>query len=326
MTKVGFILGSTVDPALLRDAARAAEAGGFDTIWMSEDYFYTGGVSGAAIALGATETISVGIGLLPTYVRHPALTAMEAATIEGAFPARFKLGFGSGVPSWLDQMGVAHKAQLGTMRETVAAVRALMGGETLTQSGHFDFDAVTLTFPPESVPPIFIGATGPKMTAVAGEIADGLLMSVLSTPEFVANSRRIIDAAAPTGAPRTEMSVFAIFSLADDLATARAAARPMVATYLGLGPGPLSDYAGISDELAAILERGGPELLVEEMPDEWIDRVSVCGDPATCRASIEALIDAGADEVVISALPGTDPVSVIQAAGAELGLVRTASH
>ncbi len=321
MTKVGFILGSTVDPADLREAATVIEAAGFDTIWMSEDYFYTGGVSGASIALGATDHISVGIGLLPVYVRHPALTAMEAATIEGAFPGRFKLGFGSGVPAWLDQMGLAHEARLGTMRETVAAVRSLMAGETLTHSGHFSFDDVKLTFPPETTTPIYVGATGPKMTAVAGEVADGLLMSIMSTPEFVADSRRIVDAARPQGATRAELTTFAIFSLADDVVAARAAARPMVATYLALGPGPISDHAGISDELAAMLARGGRDLLFEEMPDAWVDRVAVCGDAATCRASIEALIEAGADEVALAAVPGSDSISVIRSAGSALGLV-----
>ncbi|MCV7065574.1 LLM class flavin-dependent oxidoreductase [Mycolicibacterium farcinogenes] len=166
MTKLGFVLGSTVPPAHIATVARVVEDVGFDTIWMSEDYFFTGGIAGAAIALGATTRISVGIGLLPIYVRHPALTAMEAGTLAGAFPGRLQLGLGSGVSAWLDQMGTSHARPLGSMREAVAAVRTLLGGEIVGRGEHFAFDSVKLTYPPDEAPPIYIGATGPKMTAL----------------------------------------------------------------------------------------------------------------------------------------------------------------
>ncbi|MCW2523034.1 MAG: 5,10-methylene tetrahydromethanopterin reductase, partial [Frankiales bacterium] len=187
MTKVGYVLGSTVPPSMLSEVSKAIEDAGFDSIWMSEDYFYTGGVAGATAVLGLTSRISVGIGLLPIYTRHPALAAMEAGAIAGAFPDRFKLGFGSGVPAWLDQLGIAHSAPLATMRETVTSVRALLQGEQLSDGKRFTFNDVKLSFPPEKAPPIFIGATGPKMLSLAGELADGVLMLVLATPQFVAN-------------------------------------------------------------------------------------------------------------------------------------------
>ena len=322
MTKVGFVLGSTLPPVLLPGASRAIENAGFDCIWMSEDYFFTGGVAGATTALGATERISVGIGLLPVYVRHPALTAMEAGAVAGAFPDRFKLGFGSGVPAWLDQIGLQHRAPLGTMRETVASVRALLGGETVDDGTHFTFDSVKLAFPPERVPPIYIGATKPRMTALAGEIADGVLMSVLATPEFVANSRKIIDEANPPGAARTEVTAFAIFSVADDADEARAAARPVVAGYLANGPSDLTNAAGISDELTAILADGGRERLLAELPDSWIDEVSICGDGQICRNRIEQFIDAGADEIALMPVEPTDLVHRIGRVGELLALTQ----
>ncbi|MCR2810631.1 MULTISPECIES: LLM class flavin-dependent oxidoreductase [unclassified Microbacterium] len=321
MTSIGFVLGSTLPPVLLPETSKALESAGFDSVWVSEDYFFTGGVSGAAVVLGATERIHVGIGLLPIYVRHPALSAMEAATLAGAYPHRFSLGFGSGVKFWLEQMGQPQSAPLGAMRETVGSVRALLEGETLTSEGRFTFDGVKLTFPPEFPPPIYIGATGPKMTALSGEIADGVLMSVLCTPEFVANSRRVIDAAATAaGRGHTKITAFAVFSLADTVEEARAAARPVVADYLSLGSGELSKAAGISDELDAILAAGGREKLLAEMPDSWIDRVSICGDGPTALAAIEALGAAGADEVALMPVESHDLVGQVERAGRMLGL------
>ncbi len=322
MTKLGFILGSTVDPAVLPDAARTTEQAGFDRIWMSEDYFYTGGISGAGTALGSTDSIDVGIGLLPIYVRHPGLTAMEVSTLAGAYPGRLSVGFGSGVPAWLDQMGTPHKAMLGTMRETIAAMRTLLGGETLDGGEKFTAEAIKLLYPPARVPPLFIGATGPKMTALSGEIADGVLLSVLATTEFVANSRQVLDANRPAGATPIELCAFAIFALADTVEEARAAARPIVAEYLSISVGPLSDAAGITGELSAMLERGGRDALIAEMPDEWIDRMAVCGDGPRCREAITALGAAGADEIALLPVDLEDPISVVKRAGAELGLTR----
>ncbi|MCU1656735.1 MAG: 5,10-methylenetetrahydromethanopterin reductase [Pseudonocardiales bacterium] len=323
MTAIGFVLGSTLPPVLLPEVSGAIEAAGFHSVWMSEDYFMTGGVSGASIVLGATKTVKVGIGLLPIYVRHPALSAMEAGTIAGAFPERFRLGFGTGVKAWLDQMGVAHSAPLSSMRDTVDSVRSLLAGDTLDVSNRFTFDSVRLSYPPATVPPIYIGATGPKMTALAGEIADGVLMSVLCSPAFVRRSRDMIDRAAGADAPRRTISAFAIFSLAETTELARQAARPVIAEYLSLGANELTDEAGISDQVTAILTDGGRDRLEKEMPDDWIDLISISGDAPTCVRAIAALGDAGADEVALMPVDSTNLVQQIEHAGAALGLSKT---
>lgn len=322
MTEIGLVLGSTLAPALLPEVGRAAEDAGFSRVWISEDYFYTGGVAGAAIVLGATRRIQVGIGLLSIYARHPALTAMEAGALAGAHPGRFILGFGTGVYGWLDQVGIPHAAPLGTMRESVDSVRSLLRGEHLDSADRFTFDDVALAFPPSSPPPIVIGATGPKMTALTGEIADGLLISVLSTPAFVRRSRGIVDPAAESaGRPRPKITALAIFSLADTLEEARSAARPVIANYLSHGANELTDAAGISEQLTAILERGGGAALERDMPDAWIERLSVCGDAEACRAAIEALGDAGVDEVALMPVDSTDLADQTLRAGSVLQLL-----
>jgi alkanesulfonate monooxygenase SsuD/methylene tetrahydromethanopterin reductase-like flavin-dependent oxidoreductase (luciferase family) len=323
MTAIGYVLGSTLPPVLLPEASRAIEAAGFDSVWMSEDYFMTGGVAGAGVVLGATEHLTVGIGLLPIYVRHPALTAMEAATLAGAFPDRFRLGLGTGVAAWLDQMGVAHAAPLTSMRDTVDSVRSLLAGESLSVTNRFTFESVRLSYPPAKVPQIYIGATGPKMTSLAGEIADGVLMSVLSSPAFVRRARAKIDEAAGAGTPRRSISAFAIFSLAETTEQARHAARPVIAEYLSHGNSGLTDAAGITDDVKALLAGGGRERLEREMPDDWIDLISISGDAPTCLRALAALEEAGADEIALMPVDSTNLVEQIKSAGAALGLSKS---
>ncbi|WP_283137184.1 LLM class flavin-dependent oxidoreductase [Rhizohabitans arisaemae] len=296
---VGFVLGSTFHPAELITVARALEDNGFDSVWSTEDYFMTGGVSGAAVILGATERLLVGTGLLSAYARHPALTAMESATLASAHPGRFRLGLGAGGLEWLDQQGIGHARPLSAVRGNVATVRALLAGEEVSgDHGGFRFDGVRLHFLPEKAPPIFIGATGPKMTALAGEVADGLLLSVFSSPAFVRGQREIV--AAASGGRDTHISTFAFFALGDTTEEARAKARPVLAAYLNAESALMTDAIGITEDLNALLAEGGEAALLAKMPDSWIDQLCVCGDLDTCMTRIHELAAAGSGEVALA--------------------------
>jgi len=110
---------------------------GFDQLWLSEDYFFLGGISSTVAALQATKSIPVGLGIVSSVVRHPAVTAMEIATTARLFPGRLMAGIGHGVPAWTQQMGVYPASPLTAMREAVTAVRRLLDGETLTEDGNY---------------------------------------------------------------------------------------------------------------------------------------------------------------------------------------------
>ena len=77
---IGLVLGSAVAPSEIPRAAADAEHGGFDEIWLAEDFFFTGGISGASAALAATRQATVGLGVVSAMVRHPALLAMEISS------------------------------------------------------------------------------------------------------------------------------------------------------------------------------------------------------------------------------------------------------
>ncbi|NRD60055.1 LLM class flavin-dependent oxidoreductase, partial [Corallococcus exiguus] len=102
---IGVMFRREQDPATLAAEARRAEALGFDQFWIVEDCFYMGGISQAAIALTATTTITVGIGINPGVAHNPAILAMEYATLARAFPGRLIGGIGHGVSEWMAQIG-----------------------------------------------------------------------------------------------------------------------------------------------------------------------------------------------------------------------------
>ena len=80
---IGTCFHRELDPAMVIDQAQASEEAGYDEFWLIEDCFFTAGVSLAAAALATTSSIGVGIGIMPTVARNPAVTAMEIAPSAG---------------------------------------------------------------------------------------------------------------------------------------------------------------------------------------------------------------------------------------------------
>jgi alkanesulfonate monooxygenase SsuD/methylene tetrahydromethanopterin reductase-like flavin-dependent oxidoreductase (luciferase family) len=321
---VGLVLGSAIAPERLPRLARMAEQLGFAELWLAEDYFFTGGISCATAALAATERVPVGLGVVSAMTRHPALLAMEVATLERLHPGRVRAGIGLGVPAWLRQMGLMPKSSLTAIRECVTAVRRLLAGDELTHDGRsFRFDRVSLTYPPSEPVPIYTGAVGPKMLELSGEIADGSVLSVLAGADYIRWARERIAAGSRDGERR--IAAFAFFSVGEDGAAAKEALRDPVAFYLAAGGrNTLTDAAGISDDLDALLANGGADAVARDMPAAWLDRLTVAGTPAECAAAIRRLLEAGADSVVLFPMPSDRCEEMVGAAAADV-LPRLAS-
>jgi alkanesulfonate monooxygenase SsuD/methylene tetrahydromethanopterin reductase-like flavin-dependent oxidoreductase (luciferase family) len=195
MTTVGCILPPYGNPpSRLLPFARTAEAAGLDELWLWEDCFLESGIASAAAILGATERIAVGIGVMPVPLRNVALTAMEIATLEGAFPGRFLPGVGHGVQHWMAQVGARVDSPLTLLREQVTALRALLAGDRVTTSGRYvTLDDVALDWPPASPPPVLSAATGPKTLRLVGEVADGAVLVADTGLEGVRRAVTLLD-------------------------------------------------------------------------------------------------------------------------------------
>ena len=314
------MLGSTFHPTELVPVARAVEENGYSSIWSTEDYFATGGFAGAATVLASTEAIKVGTGLVSVYARHPGLLAMEAGTLASVHPGRFTLGVGVGGLGWLDQQGIEHRRPLGAVRGSIEALRALLSGETVTgEHGGFTFDGVHLEFPPPEPPPIHLGATGPKMTALAGEVSDGLILSVFSTPEFVRIERDIM---AANGGADTPITTLAFLVLGETIGR-------------GPGQGPAAarslprrrrehrhDRRDRHHRRAARARgEGWPgRAWPPRCPTSGWTSSAVCGDLDACVTRIQALLDAGSDEVALAPLRADSLLGDIQQLGSALSV------
>lgn len=182
---MGVVCRPQLPPERLREFVETAEAAGLDDVWLWEDCFLQGGLTAASAALAWTGSMRIGLGLMPVPLRNPALAAMEIATLARLFPDRFVPAAGHGVAAWMGQVGARARSPLTLLREWVTAVRSLLHGDTVTVDGEYvRLDQVALEWPP-SPPPLLVGAHGPRTLALAGEIADGLVLDVSASPASV---------------------------------------------------------------------------------------------------------------------------------------------
>jgi 5,10-methylenetetrahydromethanopterin reductase len=285
MPAIGVLYRPDRLPEDLPRAARAAEAADFDDLWVVEDCFLAGGLTMAASALAVTERIAVGVGLLPAAVRNPAIVAMEIAALARLHPGRLRVAFGHGVEAWMRQIGARPPDRLVALEETVAAVRALLAGESLTVAGgHVRLDGVRLEQPPPEPPPILIGSTGPRALAIAGRVSDGVLMPEGSGPAAVGWARE------QSGAGT--LATYAWLHVGDDGPAARAALRPQAQRWAASGGYPrLAALAGLG------ADGSGP------LDDRALRELAIAGDAGDCARAVAALGDAGADTVILDPLP-----------------------
>lgn len=230
--------------------------------------------------------------------------------MERLYPGRVWPGLGLGVPAWIEQMGFHPKSPLTVLRESVTMVGRLLAGEEVTFDGKvFQFSGVKLTHPPADRPPVYMGVIGPKMLRLAGEVADGTVVSVLAGTAYVGWLREQVEegmkAAGREGHHR--VATFALYGVDADAQKAKEELRNITAFYLSAVPrSSLTDVYGIRDELWDMYERGGADaaaLIAREMPDQWVEDLAVAGDPDECAAKIQALLDAGSDSVCLYPMP-----------------------
>lgn len=303
--RLGVIVPRDLPIADLLPFALRAEEIGLDEIWVVEDCFFRGGIAQAATILARTQAIRVGIGILPAAVRSPAMTALEAGTLAELHPGRLLLGIGHGMPGWMRQIGVWPKSPLTLLEETTGAVRALLHGERLSVDGRYvQLDDVSLHSPPPVAPPVLNGVRGPRSLEVAGRVADGTILDMPVTPEYLATVREAVErgrAAAGTSAPPEHTLVaFSLAVVHDDVAAAREIVRPALATF------GAADWTAQIDPLpfaAAFRElrdaSATPEAFARAMPDEWVDQLAIVGPPDVVRARLSALEANGVSSVVV---------------------------
>ena len=280
------------------DYARRVEAAGIQQLWVIEDCFFTAGVSLAATALAVTDSLTVGLGIMPAVARNPAITAMEIATLCNIAPGRFVPGIGHGLQTWMQQIGARTPSPLTTLDETITVVKRLLAGEEVTFAGReVSFEAVQLDQPPTIVPPVIAGVQQHKSMALAGRVADGVILVEGAGPTYV--NWALDHAGRPVD---FHVVTFTMMSVADDRRAAYQRVAPVIAGLLEERR-PAVAVLPFFDEIVSRVAAGGPDALLDMPADYWTE-IGAIGTFDDALSHVAALEAAGVDSINI--FPGDE--------------------
>jgi 5,10-methylenetetrahydromethanopterin reductase len=284
------------------DFARYAETKGFEAVWQAESRLVREATVPMAAFASVTTTLKVGSGVVDCWSRNPARLAATFSTLDDLAPGRVILGIGAWWDPLAKKVGIDRSKPLRAMREIVVAVRALLNNETVTMHGDFVYlDGVELDYVYQERRakdiPIYIGATGLQMMELTGEIADGVVLNYLVSPEY--NSQAL--EALAKGAAKSGRSLdsidrpqLVVCSVHEDRKTALDMARQMVTQYLGQQP-HIMKASGVPqsllDKVGSVLTWPATHEQVvaasKFVPDEIVQMLTASGTPADARAQVE---------------------------------------
>jgi probable F420-dependent oxidoreductase len=291
----------------MAEAAKRAEASGYDGVWSAEtshDPFLP-----IAVGATATTTLEFGTGIAVAFARNPMNLAVLANDLQLLSKGRFMLGLGSQIKPHITKrfsMPWSHPAP--RMRELIMAIRAIWAtwetGEKLDFRGEFYTHTLMTPFfvpgrNPYGNPAILLAAVGELMTEVAGEVGDGLLVHGFTTERYLreVSLPALERGAAKAGKTRADLTVsypgFVVTGATEaDVAAASKAVREQIAFY-GSTPAyrpvlELHGWGDLQSELNTLSKRGEWVKMGELIDDEVLDAFAIVGPIGTIAAQVKA--------------------------------------
>ena len=333
--ELGFygLAGHVVDPLVLLDECRQAEALGLGSVFLSERFNVkeVASLSGAAAAV--STTLGVATGVTNHNTRHPMVTAAWCSTVHKLSRGRFALGIGRGFPRRDQAYGLA-PATMARMEDAVGLYRRLWRGETvLNHDGpagrypalrldpDFDFDI-----------PVLVAALGLGTMAWAGRVMDGVILHTFFSDEAlqrcVATIRRAADEAGRDPASVRIWSVLATLcdrpedhpkDLVARMGTYLQAYGDALVAVNDWDPAVLQAFradevvAAMPGAIDAVADAAQIEHIAGLIPDNWYP--AAVGDAATCARRVVDQFDCGADGVILHGSTPTQIAEVLAAYG-----------
>lgn len=290
--------------------AQYAEKKGFEAVWHAESRLARDAITPLAAIAAVTEKIRLGTGVINNWTRNIGLTAATFLTLDELSNGRALLGIGA----WWDplawKVGIERKKPLKAMREYVMVLQRLFRMENVTYEGEFvkvrdiRLDVVHGDpYTPRKIP-IYIGATGWEMIELTGEIADGLLLNYLVSPEYNRKALEHLREGAKKRNRKLEeidRPQLIVCSLDPDADKALDNVRPLIAQYLGQQP-HIAKASGVKESLIEEVKTalggwpakpGGLEKAKRLIDDRLVRLITASGTADDCLKKVEEYNNSG---------------------------------
>lgn len=191
--RIGIRLHGGLSARQCVELAVAGDQNGFSTVWFAENAFARGALPAAAACAVATRQIRIGAGVFNPFSRHPSMMAMEIGGLDELSDGRVILGIGAGIGSAVQKIGHSSDKPLAAVRDTLEIVRPLLRGEQVNYAGKlFSARGVKLDYPTRPDIAIYVAGRGDLTLKLAGERADGLIISNMCAMDFASRSARMV--------------------------------------------------------------------------------------------------------------------------------------
>ncbi|WP_455286267.1 LLM class flavin-dependent oxidoreductase [[Eubacterium] cellulosolvens] len=283
---------------------KLAEEKGFYSVWQGQSRMARDSILPLAAIAAVTKRLKLGSGVIHTWTRNPAMIAVIFSTLDEISRGRALLGIGALWEPMASKIGIRRDSPMLAVREYVQVLQRLFRMETVTFHGeHVNLTDIRLERPTNYIP-VYIGATGFKMIELAGEIADGVVLNYMVSPEYNKNAMKHIE----TGARKAGRHLSSIdrpqlvaCSLDEDSQKAIDAVRPMVTEYLGMEP-HIMKMSGVRESLVNEIHEAlggwpprseGLEKAIPLVEDKIVQMLTASGTADECRKKVQAYVDEG---------------------------------
>ena len=284
------------------ELAKAAEALGYHSFWLSEGYHSRSAIVRATLIAAATSKIKIGLGILSPHTRHPALLAMEAASLDEVARDRVILGVGR-VLNALRKHAIDSKGTIEVVKESIDIIRGFFSGEQFQyDGGRFKIASPgsQLDLERRGKIPVYVGATGPEMLRLAGQYADGILFNYPCTPGFIRYAMPIIEEGLARAGRRLDdfnVAAYLLVSVDENEADAVNAAKRFIVQKLPTRHSNMLRHAGVTQvEMSAVRDSVQRVGLVEAaaiVADDVVRKVAIAGTPDQVAQGLRAFLGTG---------------------------------
>ncbi len=292
MSRIGVAFSGGLSPSDVVECVKLAESLGYESAWVAEGH---GGDQFATLAACATRTsrIRLGTSISSVFVRTAPTIAMAAATVDDLSDGRFLLGLGASHRVQVEpEHGVPFVKPTQRLRETVEVVRAMLRDGGVSYKGEtIAIERFDLWFTPRRREiPVYVSALFPPMLQIAGEFADGVMLTWSSLDAGPRAVEHVAIGARRAGRAPEAVDIVSLLpcAVAKTREEARQQMRAPIALYAGFFPryNRLLAESGFADEVRTIKaawDRGDREGAARLVPDVLVDAVSLAGTPSECR-------------------------------------------
>jgi 5,10-methylenetetrahydromethanopterin reductase len=306
--RTGVFAAGDIPIAELIGYASESEKLGLSTIWIADHYCLRELIVSMTAVAMSTKVLRVAAGAANPFTRHPATYVMSLATLTELAGDRLAFAIGASTRSQSRLFGRDFDNKLALVREYIYVLKKMLEGEEVTYEGRgLNVAKLKLDFEIKPKVPIYLGAIGPKMVELAGELCDGLIITAGASVNFTRLSiERLRRAAIASGRNPDSLStsVILVTAISNDSRRAKDYVKKWLATFVAQPYfRAIAEVSDVDEEVVAkvrhALTEEGPEGAARLIPEALVDEFAAAGTPDECVKRIKDFTETGVDEIVL---------------------------